>query len=272
MERTYWARAARSRRRSGGEGDCAGGNPAPFRVAGAWLDDGGTTHFTAASRLPIFREACFGAVYPKLHHAGTRNEVALDSIRNGWAQEWRAAGRYIVGWGWLEGDPAQEARLAVELCHECDVDAYVANAEIAYEGEAGYTKSATFCNEFRRLAPNAPLALSYIGYGYPYRTLHFRAWLDAGAFFVPQCYPNHDGYGVAACLAAADRAGIPRDIIAPAIGTWQGLYGYDITQYVTDLDAAGTLGFSAFRGDTMTDDDYRELGAAIVTRGIARPT
>lgn len=221
--------------------------------------------------MPIFREACFGAVFPKLHHAGDRNGIASQSLADGWAREWRAQGRYVVGWGWLEGDPAAEARLAVELCHEFDLDGYIANAEVAYEG-AGYSKSAVFCDEFRRHAPNAPLALSYLGFGFPYRNLDFGAWLDAGAFFIPQCYPNHDGFGVAACIAAADRAGIPRELVAPAIGTWQGNFGYDMTQYVADLDAAGTVGVSMFRGDTATNDDYRALGAAIVVRGIARKT
>ena len=188
----------------------------------------------------------------------------------------------VVGWGWLEGDPVAEAQLAVDLCRRYDLDGYIANAEVAYEGWATNAgKSRVFVQEFRRLAPRAPLAVSGLGAATaPWvRELDYWAWLDAGAVFMPQMYPNEFGdvYSVANCLAHADRMRdasdrprpIPRRLVVPTLGTYSSRFPYSAAAYAEELAAAGTIGFNVFLGETASDDDYRAFGRAIAERGIA---
>lgn len=203
------------------------------------------------------RASRFAAVYPKLHH-GTAT-LPLDSA---WVKAWHEAGFFVVGWGWLEADPVAEAQLAVGMCRSLDLDGYIGNAEVPYES-ANYWKSAAFVQEFRRLAPRAPLALSGIGYGYPVRELDYAAWRKAGAVFMPQCYPNWDGRSVYDCLWHADRAGWSRADVIPTLGTWQGNYGYSVETYVAQLRYAWTLGFNVFPLPGVPDAVLTQLGRSV---------
>lgn len=207
-------------------------------------------------------------MYPKLHHADRPNSGSVGPLDGGWAKRWQNQGFQVIGWGWLEGDPLVEAQLAVDMCKRYDLDGYIANAEVHYEGW-NKGKSKAFVTEFRRLAPRAPLALSGLGYGYPVRDFDYQPWKDTGAVFMPQAYPNHDGISLEACIGHADRAGWDRSMVVPTLGTWQGNYGYSIPQYIRELRDAGTLGFNVFLGETMNDDGFRALGDAIRDYGLA---
>lgn len=199
-------------------------------------------------------------MYPKLHHAGTPNAQAIADLDAGWAQAWRKLGFAVVGWGWLQGDPTQEAELAVELSRRYDLDGYIANAEDAYEG-AGKWRSAPFVSKFRALAPHAPLALSYIGLGVPYRDLDWKPWLDAGAVFMPQLYWGDSAISLNGPLASADQVPIPRLRIKPTLGTSGFAHPYPAAQYAQELLL--TTGFNVWLLDSTSDDYLRALAPAI---------
>lgn len=169
---------------------------------------------------------------------------------------------YVVGWGWLADDPVKEAELAVGLCTAYDLDGYIANAETAYEGE-GRDKSARFVQRFRQLAPRAPLALSYIGLGVPYRDLDWAPWLDAGAAFMPQCYWGDSAIGLPGPMACASAARLPLDRTFPTLGTSGFPNAYPADQYARELAAARVPGFNVWLLDSTTDDYLRALTPAI---------
>lgn len=169
----------------------------------------------------------------------------------------------MVGWGWLEGDPSQEAELAVELSRRYDLDGYIANAENAYES-AGKWKSAPFVSKFRELAPHAPLALSYIGLGVPYRNLDWAPWLNGGATFMPQLYWGDSAISLNGPLASADAVPIPRSRLKPTLGSSAFTHSYPAEQYAAELVAAGlTDGFNLWLLDSTNDDYMRALAPAL---------
>ena len=201
-------------------------------------------------------------MYPKLHHGSEANGAALASLNNGWAREWRDAGAFVVGWGWVEGDPVKEAELAVGLCEAYDLDGYVADAEDPYEG-AGKAKSEAFVARFRELAPRAPLGLSHIGLGVSYRDLDWAPWLDAGAVFMPQCYWSTSAISITGPLACEDAVPVPRDRVFPTLGTSAFDQPYPADQYARELAAAGVPGFNVWLLDSTTDDYLQALAPAI---------
>lgn len=198
-------------------------------------------------------------MFPKLHHGGSANTACLASLDAGWHTGWRAAGCRVVGWGWLEGDPVAEAELAVSLCSRYRLDGYIANCEAPYEG-AGKWRSQPFVARFRDLAPHAPLGLSYIGYGVPYRDLDFDPWLYADAAFLPQCYDGTSATSIWPSLAAAGRAGIPKGRVFPTLGTSGFEFPYDPAGYRAELQASGAAGFSVWLLESTSDDALRTLG------------
>ncbi len=201
-------------------------------------------------------------MYPKLHHGGGLNWTAVESLAAGWGNDWKAAGFTVIGWGWLEGDPVQEAELAVWLCRTYGLAGYIANAEAPYEGPENYWKSAAFVQRFRELAPHAPLALSYIGDGFPYRDLPFQPWIDAGAAFMPQCYWGDSATSIQPSLDAASRVPINRSLLVPTLGTSGFINPYDPGTYAAELLAAGTRGFNVWLLESTPDDTLRALSPA----------
>lgn len=180
-------------------------------------------------------------------------------LNAGWAEEWRARGLLVIGWGWLEGDPEAEAELAVDLCRRYDLDGYIANAEHPYE-DAGMWRSRPFVDRFRARAPRAPLGLSYIGFGNPHRNFDFWPWVKAGAAFLPQCYEAHYATSINPSLWAAGNAGIPKRLIFPTLGTssFDPVYPPDV--YRAELDDHWLVGFSVWLLESTTDDALRTLG------------
>lgn len=168
----------------------------------------------------------------------------------------------MLGWGWLMGDPVAEARLAARIVKDYRLDGYIANAEVYYEND-GFWKSKPFVQEFRRLLPNIPLGLSYVGYGYPHRNLDFNTWAAAGAAFLPQCYDNSApggkgrGHSVAASIDAADRAGLARKRVMPTVATSDMAEYYSFPQSAAEMLAAGTKGMSVWALESTTDDALR---------------
>lgn len=169
----------------------------------------------------------------------------------------------MVGWGWLQDDPVREAEIAVNLSRQFGLAGYIANGEAPIEGPANYWKSAAFVQRFRELAPNAPLALSYIGYGNPHRDLTFQPWIDAGAVLMPQCYWATEATSIYPSLIAADRVPIPRRLIVPTLGTSGFATPYDPDTYRRELLETGLRGHNVWLLDSTTDDVLRAIGPAI---------
>lgn len=198
------------------------------------------------------------SVYPKIHHAGAENPATISALDVGFAPQWQEAGFNVVGWGWLEGDPVQEARLAVDICWRYGLDGYIANAEAPYEGEGNYWKSQAFVDEFTRLAPWAPLGLAYIGDGYPYRELDFAAWVNAGAALLPQCYWDGVATSIQPSIDAIDRLGVPHDIVFPILGTSAFKTPYPAEFYGVEVANLGQP-YSVWLLESTTDDVLRAI-------------
>lgn len=160
----------------------------------------------------------------------------------------------------MQDDPEGEAEIAVGLCRRFDLDGYIANAESAYEG-AGRWKSAVFVRRFRELAPHAPLALSHIGWGMPYRDLDFKPWLDAGACLMPQCYEANFATSVHRSLESTDALGVPRSRIIPTLGTSGFAIRYPTDLYASEVREAWVTGFNVWLLESTNDDTLRQLAA-----------
>lgn len=202
------------------------------------------------------------AVYPKILHGNEPNYVTLVALSRGWAQKWRDLGVFVVAWGWHEGVPEDEAELAVHLCHQYDLDGYIANCESAYEFDGAWRNQA-FVDRFRALAPHAPLGLSYIGEGYPYRMLDYTPWVRAGAAFLPQCYWATEARSPGYAHAAALRAALPLNRVNYTLGTSAFQTPYPADQARLDLNqlAAGYR-YSVWLLESTTDDYLRALSPA----------
>jgi len=198
-----------------------------------------------------------GAIYPKLHHGSTANVATMRGFESGWIDAWRSRGVAVIGWGWVEGDPETEAEIAVNICRAYDLDGYIANAEDPFEN-AGAWKSAPFVKRFRELAPHAPLGLSYIGDGYPYRNLDFAPWIAAGAALLPQCYWSTWATSIDPSMWAIDRLGAPHDIVFPTLGTSSFATPYPAEFYRSELDRYGRP-YSVWLLESTTDDYLRAL-------------
>lgn len=197
-------------------------------------------------------------MYPKIHHASTPNSYAILDLDHGWRELWRDIGVFVVGWGWLQGDPTIEAELAVDLCRRYDLDGYIANAESPYEFDGAW-KNEVFVSRFRELAPRAPLALSYIGEGYPYRMLNFTPWVNAGAALMPQCYWGNSATTPGNSYAAALRADLPLDRLVYTLGTSAFANPYPAEQYKADLTSLEARNYNVWLLESTTDDYLRAL-------------
>lgn len=196
-------------------------------------------------------------MYPKIHHGAQPTATTVAALGRGWAREWRQAGFFVIGWGWVEGDPETEAELAVNLCREFDLDGYIANAEDPYENDGSW-KSEWFVETFRDLAPFAPLGLSHIGDGYPYRNLDFWPWERAGAAFLPQCYWATSATSIDPSIWAHDRLGTQHRFIFPTLGTSSFSSPYPAEFYAAEMDRLGQP-YNVWLLESTTDDVLRVL-------------
>lgn len=196
-------------------------------------------------------------MYPKIHHGTAIQSTTELMLSRGWASEWRKAGFLVVGWGWLQGDPIAVASVAVDICRRYDLDGYIANGEDGIEG-ANRWKSAPFVKRFRELAPRAPLGLSYIGDGSPYRDLDFAAWINAGAALLPQCYWSTWATSIDPSMWAVGRLGASYDIVFPTLGSSGFATPYPAEFYRAELDRYGRP-FNLWLLESTNDDYLRAL-------------
>jgi hypothetical protein len=198
-------------------------------------------------------------VYAKLAHAGRVYDDTVQALERGWADAWWERGGIPCGWIWVEGDPIAEARQAVDFYDDYNLAGIIVNAEGAYE-DGGRWKSAQFLSEFRRLAPHAPLAVSFIGFGYPYRNFDYGVWVDAGVALMPQAYNNVQVLPVSDTLDMCVRARLPMDRVMPTIGS-----SYNpragITEAVSAARSGRTVGMNLWmvQGGATSDDYIREF-------------
>jgi hypothetical protein len=156
----------------------------------------------------------------------------------------------------------EEARLAVSLCKRYGLDGYIANAEAPYEGPANYWKTPAFLKEFRRLAPHAPLALSYIGDGNPHRDFPIWDWEDEGAALMPQCYWSDMATSIWPSWHAAVRANLDSRRLVYSLGTSGFAQPYPTGEYVQELNLVPwrqQASFNVWLLESTTDDVLRAL-------------
>jgi hypothetical protein len=207
-------------------------------------------------------------VYAKLAHAGRVYDDTVEALKGGWADAWWARGGVPLGWIWAEGDPIAEARQAVDFYDDYNLAGIIVNAEGAYE-DGGAWKSRAFVDEFRRLAPHAPLAVSFIGFGYPYRNFDYAPWVEDGAALLPQAYNNVSVITVRESLEMCQRAGLPMSRVMPTIGSSYSPRAA-IAEAVEAARSLHTVGMSLWmvQGGATNDDYIREFCSKARTAGV----
>jgi len=230
----------------------------------------------------------WAGVWAKIHHGS----VATDPGLGEWLEKFRAAsgGKVLaIGWGVNGADPKSEAALIEGFCRQHHLVAYVADVEAAQkedETPGGRKLTAVLWSELRRRMPTR--SMGFTTYGAASDDWLLGSVLDkgarwsgpmdfaspwrAGARFIPQAYPNEYGeiYSLPHCVRHARRAGWPISWVHPMLGCYDGPFSRDPRVYVSDMIRLGLLGFSVFRGELMTDDDWAVLSAAIGPKGVAR--
>jgi hypothetical protein len=266
--------------------------PSLFERAGVLV--GYPLQTNAAAVAAKCLEHGFSWIAPKVHDGTKPEPGAAEFIR-----QLRAAapGLTVVGWGVQQYEPAAEAQFVAMLVHEYKLAAYIADAEGPYkadyrmpDGTMGVRERALeFVVEFRAHLPVLPAALSTFGAGAAKPgggywqlgdttsrsgpgPMDFLSWFRGGFRFLPQAYPNEAGevYSVPNCIGHALQCHWPRGYVHPMLGCYPSKYPYDPAQYVYELQAGGTVGFSVFLADEMTDEDWSVLGAAARAGKVAR--
>lgn len=194
-------------------------------------------------------------------HGASPNLATLAAFDNGWVQAWKSAGFSVSGWGWLEDNPTGEADLAISICRRYGLDGFIANAEHPYEGPPNYWKTPSFLQRFRSVAPHAPLALSYIGDGFPHRDMPLWQWEAAGAAMMPQCYWATEATSILPSVQAALRAGTEPARLVYTLGTSGFQSPYSPWSYVDELNALARVGasFNVWLLESTDDDTLRTL-------------
>jgi hypothetical protein len=203
-----------------------------------------------------------------------------DAVEDDWVARFRRASGLPVGaWSVLRTRPIEEARLAASLVERHALDFFIANAEAeyAYTDTSGadperFARSGRFVGAFRERLPTIPAGVSSYCRANDH-DLDWGAWREGGFVFLPQAYVNDFGplASPAACVEGSS-AHFPATSIHPTIGMYPGVQrSLRAGGYARLLARARTVGFSVYLAETrMTGEEWRELGAAISTLGIAR--
>jgi hypothetical protein len=189
----------------------------------------------------------------------------------------RTRGFRIAGWHVCREGPEEEARVLARQVAELGLNGIVANAEYEYEYSAGssdgeraerFGRSRRFLAAVRALLPTIPVALSTFGRG-DRHDLDWAAWIQDGAHFLPQSYPNVAAeLEVGLCVEGAGRClsspvSWTHDRVHPTINTTgEGSGPVPPAKYAADLAAARVKGFSVYLGEVMSEADYRALAPA----------
>jgi hypothetical protein len=209
----------------------------------------------------------------------TINPNTEKALSEGYVAQLRAAGIQVGFWGVNRTNPEAEAKVVAEQVKKYGADFYIADAEAEYKYTSpsgawdpeALGRSKRFIAAFRAELPDLPSALSSYG-----RTdladLDWKAWQDAGFDWLPQSYLNEFPiYDPALCVDAAVESGWPRDRVHPTLGLWGG--GQDrlvsADEYVASLRKGGSVGFSSYLAEQMSDADWAGLGKAIAEGGLA---
>ena len=192
----------------------------------------------------------------------------------------RARGFQIAGWHVCRDRPEAEAGVLARQVAELGLAGIVANAEYEYEYSAGasepdraerFGRSRRFLSALRAILPTLPVALSTFGRA-DRHDLDWAAWIQDGAHFLPQAYPNVAtelevglcAEGAVNCLSSP--VSWTRDRVHPTVNmTGEGTGPLPAAKYAADLAAARVTGFSVYLGEVMAEADYRAF-AAVASR------
>jgi hypothetical protein len=249
--------------------------PPPVRPPTVWDDDGVFVNDVSAFSPHLHGEWAWAAGFrwfaPRVQDGETTANVG-ELRSSGALGLLRSRGFRIVGWHVCRERPEAEAELLARQAAELQLDGIIANAEYEYEYSAGssdpdraerFGRSRRFLAAVRAALPTIPVALSTFGRA-DRHDLDWGAWVQDGAHFLPQAYPNVatelevglcvDGAGT--CLSSP--ASWTRDRVHPTVNTTgEGSGPVPPAKYVGDLAAAGVAGFSVYLGEVMTEADYR---------------
>lgn len=186
----------------------------------------------------------------------------------------RTRGFQLVGWHVCRERPEAEAALLARQAVDLGLAGIVANAEYEYEYSAGtseqdraerFGRSRRFLAALRALLPTMPVALSTFGRA-DRHDLDWSAWIQDGAHFLPQAYPNVASElevglcveGAGRCLSSA--SSWTPDRVHPTVNTTgEGSGPVPPDKYAADLAAARVSGFSVYLGEVMSESAYRAL-------------
>ena len=189
----------------------------------------------------------------------------------------RTRGFRIAGWHVCRERPEEEAPVLVRQVAELGLDGIIANAEYEYEYSAGgsdpdraerFGRSRRFLAAVRALLPTTPISLSTFGRA-DRHDLDWSAWIQDGAHFLPQAYPNvaaelevgHCVEGGGRCLSST--LSWTHDRVHPTVNTTgEGSGPVPPAKYAADLTAAKVTGFSVYLGEVMQEADYKAFAPA----------
>lgn len=195
----------------------------------------------------------------------------IQALQAGWADQWRAAGFKVGFWGVSYGPNApNDARTAAQLTAQYHGDFYIADCEGPFQaGEGDPARNKQFVDAFQDEANKQgigkiPRALSSMGRV----ALDMKPWIDNGWDAMPQAYWNdYNVYQPSASAKFYEDWGWPKDRIHPTIATYTptgDATPKQIKDYVADMKASGTKGFSYYLPESYLDDtEYQQLKDAI---------
>jgi hypothetical protein len=252
----------------------------PVRPPTIWDEDGVFVNDPSAFSPHLHGEwawtAGFRWVAPRIQDGETA--ANSDELRGSGALGLlRTRGFHIVGWHVCRERPEEEAKLLARQTAELGLAGVIANAEYEYEYSAGasdadraerFGRSRRFLSALRAVLPTIPIALSTFGRG-DRHDLDWAAWIQDGAHFLPQAYPNVAAeLEVGLCVDGAGRClsspvSWTHDRVHPTVNmTGEGSGPVAPVKYAADLAAAHVTGFSVYLGEVMAEADYRALADA----------
>ena len=247
----------------------------PERPPTVWDEDGIFVNDTTAFSPQLHGEWAWAAgfrwIAPRIQDGETPANAG-HLRETGMLGALRARGFAIVGWHVCRGAPEAEAQVLARQVGELGLAGIVANAEYEYEYSAGasepdrverFLRSRRFLTAVRAILPTIPVALSTFGRA-DRHDLDWVAWIEDGAHFLPQAYPNVAlELEVGACVEGAGRClsstlSWTRDRVHPTVNmTGEGTGPVPAAKYASDLAAASVKGFSVYLGEVTAETDYR---------------